>query len=104
MCSRSKDRKAPTGPWRGWRSFAAKAASGAEPGTGVLVKAAKLGQDQRIDLPVIGPSTVEAAAAAGLAGVAVVAGSTIVAEPERIAAAADRARIFVVGVDAETER
>jgi len=41
-------------------------------GTGVLIKAAKLGQDQRIDLPVIGPPTVEAVSAAGLAGIAVV--------------------------------
>ncbi len=74
-------------------------------GTGVLVKAPKLGQDQRIDLPVIGPPTVEAVNAAGLAGIAVVAGSTIVAEPERIAAAADNAKIFVVGVGAnETVR
>lgn len=70
-------------------------------GVGVLVKAAKLGQDHRIDLPVIGPSTIEAAAAAGLAGIAVVAGSTLVAEPERIAAAADRAKIFVIGVSAD---
>ena len=70
-------------------------------GTGVLIKAAKLGQDHRIDLPVIGPPTIDAAGAAGLAGVAVVAGSTIVAEPERIAAAADRAKIFVIGVDAD---
>ena len=70
------------------------------PGVGVLVKAAKIGQDQRIDLPSIGPRTVANAAAAGLAGIAVAAGSTIVAEPERIAAAADRAGIFVVGVDA----
>ena len=70
-------------------------------GTGVLVKAAKLGQDQRIDLPVIGPPTVEAVSAAGLAGIAVVAGSTIVAEPERIAAAADSAKIFVIGVSAD---
>ena len=68
-------------------------------GTGVLIKAAKAGQDQRIDLPVIGPPTVEAAAAAGLAGIAVVAGTTILAEPERIAATADRAKIFVIGVD-----
>jgi DUF1009 family protein len=74
-------------------------------GAGVLVKAAKLGQDHRIDLPVIGPSTIVAAGAAGLAGVAVVAGTTIVAEPERIAAAADRAKVFVIGVDAaETAR
>jgi DUF1009 family protein len=70
-------------------------------GVGVLVKAAKIGQDHRIDLPVIGPSTIEAAAAAGLAGVAVIAGSTLVAEPGRIAAAADGAGIFVVGVNAD---
>jgi hypothetical protein len=31
----------------------------------------------------------------------VVAGSTIVAEPERIAAAADGAKIFVIGVGAD---
>ena len=70
-------------------------------GVGVLVKAPKAGQDHRIDLPVIGPPTVEAAAAAGLAGLAVVAGSTLVAEPERIAATADRAKVFVVGVSAD---
>jgi DUF1009 family protein len=69
-------------------------------GRGVLVKSAKIGQDQRFDLPTIGPQTVERAAEAGLAGVAVVAGSTIVAEPERIASTADRAGIFVIGVDA----
>lgn len=69
------------------------------PGTGVLVKAAKLGQDHRIDLPTIGPQTVEGAAVAGLAGVAVVAGSTFVAEPQLIAAAADRLGLFVIGVD-----
>jgi UDP-2,3-diacylglucosamine hydrolase len=71
-------------------------------GRGVLVKAAKHGQDQRIDLPSIGPRTIECAAQAGLAGIAVVAGSTIVAEPERIGAVADRARLFVVGVRDET--
>lgn len=67
-------------------------------GQGVLVKAAKRGQDQRVDLPSIGPHTVEAAAGAGLAGIAVVAGSTIIAEPEATAAAADRERLFVIGV------
>jgi len=58
-------------------------------------------EDQRIDLPTIGPQTIEGAAAAGLSGVAVVAGSTIVAEPELIAAAADRAKLFVTGVEAD---
>jgi DUF1009 family protein len=67
-------------------------------GTGVLVKAPKPGQDRRFDLPSIGPATAEGAARAGLAGIAVVAGETIVAEPDRLIAAADRAGIFVVGV------
>jgi UDP-2,3-diacylglucosamine hydrolase len=67
-------------------------------GVGVLVKAPKPGQDRRFDLPSIGPRTIEYAARAGLAGVAVTAGSTIIAEPAEVAAAADREKIFVVGV------
>ena len=53
-------------------------------GSGVLVKAPKPGQDRRFDLPSIGPQTVEGVVRAGLAGIAVVAGATIVAEPERL--------------------
>lgn len=75
-----------------------------EVGTGVLVKAPKHGQDRRFDLPSIGPQTVEGIAHAGLAGIAVAAGSTIVAEPERLIAAANRANIFVIGTPAETAR
>ncbi len=67
---------------------------------GVLVKAPKQGQDRRFDLPSIGPQTIEGVARAGLAGVAAVAGGTIIAEPDRVAQAADRARLFVVGVPA----
>jgi len=73
-------------------------------GSGVLVKAPKLGQDRRFDLPGIGPQTIEGAARAGLAGIAVVAGATIIAEPERLVAAADRAKLFVVGAPAGTTR
>ena len=65
---------------------------------GVLVKAPKPQQDRRFDLPSIGPKTVEAAAGAGLAGVAVIAGETIVADPAALADAADRAGLFVIGV------
>ena len=65
---------------------------------GVLVKSAKRDQDRRLDLPSIGPRTVEGAARAGLAGIAVVAGSTIVADVDRIAALADRERLFVFGI------
>ena len=72
-------------------------------GSGVLVKAPKPRQDRRFDLPSIGPQTVEGVARAGLAGIAVVAGATIIAEPERLVAAADRANIFVIGVPAGTD-
>lgn len=67
-------------------------------GVGVLVKAPKPGQDRRFDLPAIGPQTIGNAARAGLAGVAVAAGSTIIAEPAQVIAAADREKIFFVGV------
>jgi DUF1009 family protein len=67
-------------------------------GTGVLVKAPKPGQDHRFDLPSIGPRTVEKAARAGLAGIAVAAGVTMIAEAEAAIAAADRVKIFLVGV------
>ena len=66
-------------------------------GVGVLVKAPKRRQDRRFDLPSIGPDTVARAARAGLAGIAVIAGATIVAEPQRLIEAADRAGLFVVG-------
>jgi UDP-2,3-diacylglucosamine hydrolase len=65
---------------------------------GVLVKAPKPGQDRRFDLPSIGPRTIENAAAAGLAGVAVIAGGTIVAEPQALIDAADKAGLFVLGI------
>jgi len=70
------------------------------PGRGVLVKAPKSGQDLRFDLPALGPNTVEELIAAQLAGVAVVAGHTVVAEPQAMVDAADRAGLFVIGVAA----
>ncbi len=73
-------------------------------GVGVLVKAPKPGQDRRFDLPAIGPQTIENVARAGLAGLAVAAGSTIIAEADAVVAAADRARIFFMGVDEDTAR
>ncbi len=46
-------------------------------GRGVLYKAAKPGQDRRMDLPTIGPDTLRGVAAAGIGGVAFQAGSVI---------------------------
>jgi len=65
---------------------------------GVLVKAPKPGQDRRIDLPTVGPLTIAGAARAGLAGIAVVAGEVIMAEPGRVTQAADHERIFIFGM------
>jgi hypothetical protein len=67
---------------------------------GVLVKAPKSGQDLRFDLPTLGQRTVEGAAGAQLAGIAIVAGHTIVAEPQATIEAADAAGIFVIGLPA----
>jgi len=66
-------------------------------GVGVLVKAPKQRQDRRFDLPSIGPDTVLHAAQAGLAGIAIVAGGTILAEPQRLVEAADAKGLFVLG-------
>jgi DUF1009 family protein len=65
---------------------------------GVLVKIKKPGQEHRADLPTIGKRTVEAAAAAGLRGIAVEAGGTLVVDGDTLGAAADAAGLFVVGL------
>ena len=71
----------------------------ARPGPGgVLVKAKKPGQDRRADLPTIGPDTVRAAAAAGLRGIAVEAGSVLILDRMETVAAADAANLFLVGL------
>ncbi len=72
----------------------------AKTGRGVLVKAPKSGQDLRFDLPAIGPRTLEGAVAAKLAGIAIVAGNTIIAEPQAMIEAADAAGLFVTGLPA----
>jgi UDP-2,3-diacylglucosamine hydrolase len=67
---------------------------------GVLVKAPKSSQDLRFDLPTVGPRTVEGAVKAGLAGIAIVAGNTIVVEPQAMIEAADAAGVFLTGLPA----
>lgn len=75
-------------PWRPWLR------------EGVAVKAAKAGQDFRVDLPAIGPRTMTNAARAGLAGVAVASGSTLVLDSAATTAAADALGLFLVGLPA----
>ncbi|MBT3071487.1 UDP-2,3-diacylglucosamine diphosphatase LpxI [Rhodomicrobium sp. Az07] len=66
---------------------------------GVLVKTPKPGQDLRLDMPAIGPRTVELAAEAGLAGIAVAAGAVLLAEQQAIVEKADALGLFLYGMD-----
>ncbi|WP_180901639.1 LpxI family protein [Martelella soudanensis] len=66
---------------------------------GVLVKVCKPQQDLRADLPSIGANTVRLAAAAGLAGIAVEAGRSLVLDREETLKAADAAGLFVYGLE-----
>jgi UDP-2,3-diacylglucosamine hydrolase len=64
----------------------------------ILVKAPKPGQDRRVDLPAIGPRTIAAAKAAGLAGIAVAAGEVVLVERKKLIEAANHAGLFIKGV------
>tara|TARA_R110000868_G_scaffold117918_1_gene313018 strand:- start:1436 stop:2302 length:867 start_codon:yes stop_codon:yes gene_type:complete len=63
--------------------------------SGVLVKLPKPAQDRRVDLPTIGSRTVERAAMAGLAGIAVEAGGAIIADTDEIIDVANRLGLFI---------
>ena len=66
---------------------------------GVLVKALKPTQDAKTDMPVIGVKTVHNAAAAGLAGIALEAGKSLIVDKHAVAAEADRLGLFVTGIE-----
>lgn len=77
----------------------------AEQRRGVLAKCPKPGQERRIDLPVIGVSTVEGAARAGLAGIAAPAEGALILGADAVGKAAQDAGLFVwiVGHSAASE-
>ena len=67
---------------------------------GVLVKSCKPQQDKRADLPTIGIRTVRKAYEAGLVGIAVEAGSTIILGRQDVVEAANRLGLFIHGYTA----
>jgi DUF1009 family protein len=67
----------------------------------VLVKGHKSGQDERTDLPTIGPVTIEMASNAGLVGVAAEAGKVLVAERSKMLDLAKKHKLFVFGYDSD---
>ena len=68
---------------------------------GVLVKLTKPNQELRVDLPTIGVATVTRAASAGLAGIAIEAGRTLIIDEFDVIAMANELGLFVVGLSAD---
>lgn len=63
---------------------------------GVLVKLPKSGQEQRLDLPSVGPETIAQMANAGLTGLVIAAGQVLLLQRDELLQAADSADIFVL--------
>jgi hypothetical protein len=70
-----------------------------EIGGGILVKTCKPQQDTALDLPTIGINTVQNAHDAGLKGIVLHAGYTLLVDPKSVAEYANKYNIFVIGVD-----
>ena len=70
-------------------------------GGGVLVKLRKPQQDMRIDLPTIGPKSVERAQESGLEGIVVHAGNGLIVDEKETIALADKYKMFIVGATAD---
>jgi len=65
---------------------------------GVLAKMVKPTQETRIDLPTIGPATIENAAEAGLAGIVAEGGRAFIIDRAQVIQLADAAGIFIAGL------
>lgn len=69
---------------------------------GVLVKLPKPNQELRIDMPTIGPRTIELVADAGLNGVCVATNKVLISDKQNTIKLADKLGVFIVGVDPQT--
>lgn len=66
---------------------------------GFLIKQLKLSQDRRVDLPTIGPNTINLAKEAGLLGIFAEANGVITARRQEMVEMANIAKLFVYGID-----
>jgi DUF1009 family protein len=71
---------------------------------GVLAKGPKPGQELRVDMPAIGPRTIEQAVAAKLAGVVVEAGAVLILDRDEAIRAANAAGCAVQGLELSVAR
>lgn len=65
---------------------------------GILAKMVKPGQETRVDLPTIGPRTVELAAEAGLAGIVAEGERAFVMQRDKVIKLADEKGLFIAGL------
>ncbi|MCB9964550.1 MAG: UDP-2,3-diacylglucosamine diphosphatase LpxI [Rhodospirillales bacterium] len=65
----------------------------------ILVKLCKPQQDMSLDLPTIGPTTLDHAAFRGFRGIIFAAHKTLLIDPQRVAEHADSAKMFVYGIE-----
>lgn len=72
--------------------------------SGVLYKGPKPGQDERLDMPAIGPETVARAAEAGLNAIVVRAGQTVLLDAAATRAEAERTGLAVYGATSDELR
>ncbi len=70
-------------------------------GGGVLVKMCKPQQDRRVDLPTIGPQTVQSVKNAGFSGIAIQSGAVLISQSEQTVKLANQLGIFIVGVESK---
>lgn len=68
---------------------------------GVLAKMVKPGQEDRIDMPTIGLTTLDGVIKAGLAGIAVEQGRAFIMDRSALIEAADKAGVFIIGLAPE---
>ncbi|MEA4873152.1 MAG: UDP-2,3-diacylglucosamine diphosphatase LpxI [Synergistaceae bacterium] len=66
---------------------------------GTVVKMMRLDQDQRYDIPTVGPNTLRNMAQAKLTCLAIHAGWTLVMEPEEFRSVAEKEKITVIGIE-----
>ncbi len=68
-------------------------------GGGVLVKLRKPKQDMRIDLPTIGPRSIERAHESGIEGLVIHAGNGLMVDEKETISLADKYKMFIIGVN-----
>jgi lipid-A-disaccharide synthase len=68
------------------------------PAGGVLAKGPKPGQELRVDMPTVGPRTIDLVAGAGITGLALEAGGVLIVDRDDLVRAADARHIAVAGL------